>query len=84
VDSGLSISLEQVLVPLMLSLKVAGTATLFSTIFGVSVALFAARKKFWGKEILDAVMTLPVVLPRTVWVYYLLVLLIRNGPIGEC
>jgi molybdate transport system permease protein len=81
-DLALSISLEQVLVPLFLSLKVAGTATLFSTVFGVSVALLAARKNFWGKEILDAVMTLPVVLPPTVLGYYLLVLLGRNGPIG--
>jgi molybdate transport system permease protein len=46
------------------------------------MAWCAAKYDFWGKEILDAVLTLPVVLPPTVLGYYLLVLLGRRGPIG--
>ena len=71
------------MIPLLLSLKVAGFATIVATVAGVSIAWVAAKREFWGKEILDAVMTLPVVLPPTVLGYYLLVLLGRRGPIGS-
>ncbi|MBT4386664.1 MAG: molybdate ABC transporter permease subunit [Betaproteobacteria bacterium] len=73
---------EAVIIPLLLSLKVAGLATVIATILGVFMAWCAAKYDFWGKEILDAVLTLPVVLPPTVLGYYLLVLLGRRGPIG--
>ncbi len=80
--NGLPLSLESIVIPLVLSLKVAGIATLIATILGVSVAWIAAKCDFWGKEILDAMMTLPIVLPPTVLGYYLLVLIGRRGPIG--
>ena len=35
-----------------------------------------------GRDVLDTVLTLPMVMPPTVLGYYLLVLLGRNGPIG--
>ena len=79
----ISIPVEGVIVPLLLSLKVAGTATFFASLFGVSIAWMAAKYEFKGKELLDAVMTLPVVLPPTVLGYYLLVLLGKRGPIGK-
>ena len=71
------------MIPLLLSLKVAGFATIVATVAGVSIAWVAAKREFWGKEVLDAVLTLPVVLPPTVLGYYLLVLLGRRGPIGS-
>ena len=80
--NGLPLSLESIVIPLVLSLKVAGIATLIATILGVTVAWIAAKCDFWGKEILDAMMTLPIVLPPTVLGYYLLVLIGRRGPIG--
>jgi len=72
-----------VLVPLALSLKVAGWATALVLVAGVAVAWFVARTRFRGREVFDAVMTLPMVMPPTVLGYYLLVLIGRRGWIGE-
>jgi len=71
-----------VLVPLWLTLKVAGCATLLVFVAGVGVAWLVARHAFRGREVLDAAMTLPMVLPPTVLGYYLIVLLGRRGWIG--
>jgi molybdate transport system permease protein len=73
---------QEVLVPLFLTLKVAGWATLLATIAGVLIAYALARLRFPGREVLDAMMTLPMVMPPTVLGYYLLVLLGRRGPVG--
>jgi molybdate transport system permease protein len=72
----------EVLVPLLLTLKVAGWATALATASGVMIALALARLRFPGRELLDAMMTLPMVMPPTVLGYYLLVLIGRRGPIG--
>jgi molybdate transport system permease protein len=74
---------QEVLVPLLLTLKVAGWATLLATILGVAIAFAIARVRFPGREVLDAMMTLPMVMPPTVLGYYLLVLLGRRGVVGE-
>lgn len=73
---------HEVLVPLLLTLKVAGWATLLATVAGVLIAFALARLRFPGREVVDAMMTLPMVMPPTVLGYYLLVLLGRRGPIG--
>ena len=70
-------------VPLALTLKVAGWATLITLVVGVALGWLLARKRFPGRDLLDAILTLPMVLPPTVMGYYLLVLVGRNGPIGE-
>ena len=69
-------------VPLALSLKVAGWATLLDLLLGVGLGLLLARGRFVGKDLLDAVLTLPMVLPPTVLGYYLLVLVGRHGWLG--
>jgi molybdate transport system permease protein len=74
---------QEILVPLLLTLKVAGWATLLATILGVAIAFAIARMRFPGREIVDAMMTLPMVMPPTVLGYYLLVLLGRRGVVGE-
>ena len=71
------------LFPLWLSLQVAAASTLFVAVSGVALAWLLARKNFFGREALDALLTLPLVLPPTVLGYYLLVLLGRNGPAGR-
>lgn len=71
------------LAPLWLTLKVAFLATVGSFLFGSVAALLLARAAFRGKEWLDAVLTLPMVLPPTVLGYYLIVCLGRNGWIGR-
>jgi len=70
-------------IALRLTLLVAGCATLINLILGVGVAYLFARKNFFGKEILDAFLTLPMVMPPTVLGYYLLVLLGQQGFIGQ-
>src|SRR5258705_5977872 len=69
--------------PLALSLRVALIATAFVVIVGVALGWLLARRKFFGRELLDAAITLPLVLPPTVLGYYLLVLLGRRSPIGH-
>jgi len=68
--------------PLLLTLKVASLATLFSFLVGVAVAALLSRGRFPGRDWLDAFLTLPLVLPPTVLGYYLIVLLGRNGWLG--
>ncbi|HXG68118.1 MAG TPA: molybdate ABC transporter permease subunit [Blastocatellia bacterium] len=69
--------------PLLLSLRVALIATAIAVLLGVALAWALARRRFIGREILDAVATLPLVLPPTVLGYYLLVLVGRGSPIGR-
>ncbi|MBL8528352.1 MAG: molybdate ABC transporter permease subunit [Burkholderiales bacterium] len=71
------------LAPLWLTLKVASIATLIAFVVGVSLALLFARVRFPGRDWLDAVLTLPMVLPPTVLGYYLLVLLGRRSALGQ-
>jgi molybdate transport system permease protein len=47
------------------------------------VAWLLTRKGFRGRELVDAAVTLPLVLPPTVLGYYLLVLLGRMSPFGR-
>jgi molybdate transport system permease protein len=68
---------------LRLSLQVAFVATVFVFFFGVCIAYLLARRSFRGKEFLDMIFTLPLVLPPTVIGYYLIVLFGRNGLIGR-
>lgn len=68
---------------LLLSLKVATAATISIVAVGVPLAYLLARREFPGKELLDIVLTLPLVLPPTVTGYYLIVALGRNGFIGR-
>lgn len=67
----------------LLSLKVAGCATLINLFVGVGLGAAFARWRFPGRETLDTLLTLPMVMPPTVLGYYLLVLVGRNGPIGH-
>jgi molybdate transport system permease protein len=66
-----------------LSLLVSLVATGIVVLLGTSVAFVLAKRKFRGRELLDALVTLPLVLPPTVTGYYLIVLLGRHGLIGK-
>jgi molybdate transport system permease protein len=76
-------ALMQGLTPLLLTLKVAGLGTLLAFIIGAGFAFLAARFRFRGRELLDAVLTLPLVMPPTVLGYYLIVVIGRNGWLGR-
>lgn len=69
-------------VPLLLSLKVAGWATLVASISAIAVAWGLSRWPSRWSDLIDAFLTLPLVLPPTVIGYYLLVLLGRRGWLG--
>jgi molybdate transport system permease protein len=68
--------------PIRLSFTVATAATLIALIAGSALAWLLARKRFPGRNVIDALVTLPLVLPPTVMGYYLLVLLGSNSPFG--
>jgi len=69
-------------VTLALTLKVAGCATALNLVLGVAAAWLLARRRFPGRDLVDAVLTLPLVLPPTVLGYYLLVVIGRRGWLG--
>lgn len=68
--------------PIRLSFAVASAATLIALVAGSAIAWLLARKRFPGRDLLDALITLPLVLPPTVLGYYLLVLLGTRSPLG--
>jgi molybdate transport system permease protein len=73
---------EPAWVALGLSLKVALWATVIAALFGVAIGYALSRRPFPGRELLDSVLLLPMVLPPTVLGYYLLVLIGRRGWFG--
>lgn len=69
--------------PLWLSLRVSLAATIVTATFGVAGAYALARGRFPGRGLMEAVASLPIVLPPTVLGYYLLTLLGRESPVGR-
>jgi len=69
--------------PLWLSLEVATAATLISLALGLGIAWLLANRDFPGKNLVDAIATLPLALPPTVLGYYLLVVIGRSSWIGR-
>ncbi len=74
---------SSVWITIALTLKVALWATAINLVLGVAVGWLLARKAFVGREFVDAVLTLPLVLPPTVLGYYLLVLVGKRGWLGH-
>ncbi|MBP7332113.1 MAG: Molybdenum transport system permease protein ModB [Firmicutes bacterium ADurb.Bin373] len=69
--------------PVILSVRVAIIATIIVTCLGVPLTRFMARKEFYGKDFLEAAITLPMVLPPSVVGYGLLMLIGKNGLFGR-
>jgi len=70
-------------ITLALTLKVATWATGINLLLGAAMGWLLARKRFIGRELIDAVLTLPFVLPPTVLGYYLLVVIGKRGWLGS-
>jgi molybdate transport system permease protein len=69
--------------PLWLSLRVAVLATLIAGTVGIAIAYLLAKGRFRGRALIEAIVTLPIVLPPTVLGFYLLTNLGVNSPIGQ-
>jgi molybdate transport system permease protein len=71
------------LFPLRLSLLVSLTATALTLLAGLPLAWLLARRRFPGRDVLEVLVVLPLILPPTVLGYYLLRLLGARGPLGQ-
>ena len=69
--------------PVWLSLRVGLTALVFIFVLGTLAARLMTRRHFAGRDVVDGLLVLPLVLPPVVTGFALLVLLGRNGPVGR-
>ncbi|HBV98532.1 MAG: ABC transporter permease [Peptococcaceae bacterium BICA1-7] len=69
--------------PVFLSLRVAVIALVIVTLAGLPLSRLMARREFYGKEFIEAAITLPLVLPPSVIGYGLLMLIGKNGLLGS-
>lgn len=67
----------------LLTLKLATVTTMVLMVIGTLIAWWLARTKSWWKEIVGAVVALPLVLPPTVLGFYLLIAFSPNSPLGQ-
>ena len=68
--------------PVLLTIELATITTLLLLVIATSLAWWLARSHAWWKEVIAAVVSLPMVLPPTVLGFYLLVALGPDGPGG--
>ncbi|AHG79970.1 Molybdenum transport system permease protein modB [Mannheimia varigena USDA-ARS-USMARC-1388] len=68
---------------IVLSLKVAFIAVVLALPLAVWVAWLLSRKQFWGKNLLNGIVHLPLVLPPVVIGYLLLISMAKRGIIGQ-
>jgi molybdate transport system permease protein len=69
--------------PLILSFQVAFFATLLATVTGVLIGLWLTSSRAYGRDLIDAITSAPMVMPPTVLGYYVLVALGRNSAVGR-
>ncbi|HVW30777.1 MAG TPA: molybdate ABC transporter permease subunit [Polyangiaceae bacterium] len=69
--------------PLLLTFEVATLAVIASAAIGVTAGSLLARRKLPGSDLLNGIVTAPMVLPPTVLGYYVLVLFGRRSPLGR-
>jgi len=70
-------------IAVQLSLRIAAVSTVVALPFGIAIAYLLARKSFWGKSLLDAIVHLPLVLPPVVTGYLLLITFGRKALVGS-
>lgn len=71
------------LTPLWVSLKTALTATLLAFVLGIAAARWMLTYRGRGRNLIDGILTLPLVLPPTVVGFLLLLLLGKQGLVGQ-
>lgn len=75
--------LDQIMFPLSITLWIAVISSILVLCSGVVIAYVFARRDFRGKELAELFVTLPLVLPPTVIGYLLVVLVGKNGFLGQ-
>ncbi len=68
--------------PIALSLKVACLALALVTPWGIGLALLQARRRYFGRSVVDALVLLPLVLPPSVVGFLLVIVFGRHGLVG--
>ena len=71
------------LMPLYISFKLALVTTVLLLIIGVPIAYLLAYRRFRGKTVVEAMVSLPIVLPPTVLGFFLLVAVGNHSPLGR-
>ncbi len=69
--------------PVLLSFKISAIALVFVVAFGTLIAYWVVRASFPGKDLIETLITLPLVLPPVVTGFTLLLLFGRRGPLGR-
>src|SRR3989304_3200017 len=75
--------LETVWQPLRLSIQVSLISTVLVAFTGAALGYVLSRKDFFAKDVIDAIITLPMVLPPTGTGCYLILVLGRRGFLGQ-
>lgn len=75
--------MDSILFPVLLTLKISFLSTFFVFFIGIFISYILAKVEFRGRNILEIVVTLPMVLPPTVLGYLLALQLGKNGIIGS-
>ncbi|SPF31925.1 molybdate transporter subunit; membrane component of ABC superfamily [Candidatus Desulfosporosinus infrequens] len=70
-------------IPIILSLKVAFASVVIVTCSCIPIASFMAKHEFVGKDVVESLIALPLVLPPSVIGFMLLVFFGKNGPMGK-
>jgi molybdate transport system permease protein len=71
------------LAAIWLTLKLASVVTLLLLLFGTPLAWWLARTRSRARELVAALVAMPLVLPPTVIGFYLLLLMGPHGPVGQ-
>jgi len=74
--------MDSILFPILLTLKISLLSTFFVFFIGIFISYILARMEFRGRNTLEILVTLPMVLPPTVLGYLLALQLGKNGIIG--
>jgi len=69
--------------PLLLTFKLAAITTLILCLIGIPFAYWMAHTRLRFKPVLEALVSMPLVLPPSVLGFYLLLAMGPNGPVGQ-
>lgn len=69
--------------PVILSLKISTVSLAFVFVMGLAAAYLLVRREFPGKDAVETLLTLPLVLPPVATGFILLYIFGRQGPVGK-